>query len=62
MEYIEVLLKIRMKLQNKPTMITYASVGINSQNLKFIPLNYKSIDDLKKIDMSELKWKMLIGD
>lgn len=48
--------------QTKPTMITYASVGINSQNLKFIPLNYKSIDNLKKIDTSELKGKMLIGD
>ena len=48
--------------QTTPAMITYSSIGINSQNLKFIPLNYKSIDNLKKIDMSELKGKMLIGD
>ena len=48
--------------QKAPTMITYKSIGINTPNLKFIPLEYKNTTQIEnKVDLSEIKNKMLIG-
>ena len=46
-----------------PKRITYESIGVkNTQNLEFIPLEYKNTAQIEnKIDLSELKNKMLIG-
>jgi hypothetical protein len=49
--------------QKNPTRITYESIGVkNTQNLEFIPLEYKNTPQIEnKVDLSELKNKMLIG-
>ena len=49
--------------QKAPKMVTYKSIGINTPNLKFIPLEYKNntVQIENKIDLSGLKNKMLIG-
>ena len=50
--------------QKTPIMVTYKSIGINTQNLKFIPLEYKNntVQIENKVDLSEIKNKMLIGE
>lgn len=49
--------------QKIPIMVTYKSIGINTPNLKFIPLEYKNntVQIENKVDLSEIKNKMLIG-
>ena len=48
--------------QAKPKLITYASVGIkNTKNLNFIKLEYKSQNEVRAVDFSELREKMLVG-
>lgn len=48
--------------QAKLKLITYASVGIkNTKNLNFIKLEYKPQNEVRSVDFSELREKMLIG-
>lgn len=51
--------------QTKPKLITYKSIGVNNQNLKFIPLEYNYAKNQQigfNTDMKEIKNKMLLGE
>ena len=48
--------------QTQPKLVTYASVGVkNTENLDFIKLEYKLQNEVRAVDFSELREKMLIG-
>ena len=48
--------------QTQPKLVTYASVGVkNTKNLNFIKLEYKPQNEVRAVDFSELREKMLIG-
>lgn len=50
--------------QTEPYLITYQSIGINAENLKFIPLDYKPTTNRSlgmKENIKKLQNKMLIG-
>lgn len=48
--------------QTIPKMVTYKDIGVsNSVELKFVPLGYKPSNNLKKIDFSQLKDKLIGG-
>lgn len=46
--------------QKTPVLVTYASIGIKTENMKFIPLEYK-VETRKIPGIESLKKKMLIG-
>lgn len=48
--------------QTQPNLVTYTSIGINnSEQMKFIPLEYKPVENKRIAGVENLKNKMLIG-
>lgn len=47
--------------QTQPKLVTYASIGIEKENMKFIPLDYKPVKNKRIAGVENLKKKMLIG-
>lgn len=47
--------------QDKPRLVSYEEIGVNSKKINYIPLEYKQSDKTKRIDISKIQQKMLIG-